>query len=342
MSRASIWNFLSSLPLGPSQRASRVHWNGGKPGRRLFALVVAVVLLAALVVPEVHAASRAILLMPDLVCLPHQTVQLEARLYRTGLFGLFQSGISGEVLRFLDPRGKALGEVLTDRSGTARVPYRVGGPGLYRLGVRLPANPRYEAEAASGRLFVWAPDLPVLFVELEEGLMPPKPSSFLRSQATDRAPLPGAVPALERIGPCRGIVYLSRGPETSVEDLRLWLKRWHFPAGPLFFLACPSSGLFSGGCTPGLGRLESVRRGRDSTLELVTRDQVLADTASESGIRVLLLTSSGASGASSAEKAPDEEGEGRAEILPVRDWDEVAEMRGCKGMPTTAAGERGM
>ncbi len=151
-------------------------------------LTAALCLLTA--VPSIRADSTAVLVVPDKLCFPGDEIHMEATLYRSGLLGLFRGGIQGELLRFVDPEGNPLRDLLTDPSGSARIRYTAGPAGRYPITVHLTDNPRYSADPATGNLFVQERKKPLFFVSVEAGLMPPISTPLLRRNRKKSHPNP--------------------------------------------------------------------------------------------------------------------------------------------------------
>ncbi len=251
-------------------------------------LTAALCLLTA--VPSIRADSPAVVVVPDRLCFPGDEIHIEATLYRSGLLGLFKGGIQGELLRFIDPEGKPLRDLLTDPSGSARIRYTAGPAGRYPITVHLTDNPRYSADPATGNLFVQEKKMPLFFVSVEAGLMPPISSPLLRRDPEKIASEPGSAEALSEIAACRMPVYLTQGARPSSHQTRSWLEEKGYPLGPIYFLDRPlMAGILSEAPPPETGVLESLWKERSVPAHLLTRDPSLAKAAADKGIRVLLL-----------------------------------------------------
>lgn len=272
-----------------------------------------------------HAGSTATIVVSDRLCLPGEETFIEATLYGGGALGLFPAGIQGELLRFLDPEGNPLRDLLTDASGLARIRYRAGQPGRYRFTVNLVGNPRYSADPSTGNLFVQDTKLPLLFVTVEEGLMPPRSTSLLPRDPRKVEPQPGSVRALCEVASCHVLVYLTLWPRPSSGQMRSWLETKGYPPGAIYFVDRPLlSGIVTKEPAPKTELLESLWKERSLPACLATRDRGLARAAADKEIRVLLLRSEEMNRSVPAE----EESEKR--IAEVEDWAEVAELCRCE------------
>jgi hypothetical protein len=272
----------------------------------------------------------------DRLCFPGEEIHLEATLYRSGLLGLFKGGIQGELLRFIDPDGNPLRDLLTDPSGSARVRYTAGAAGRYPISVHLTDNPRYSADPATGNLFVRDRKMPLFFVSVEAGLMPPTSSPLLRRDPEKIAPEPGSAEALSEVAACRMPVYLTQGARPSSHQTRSWLEEKGYPPGPVYFLDRPlMAGILSEAPPPETGVLESLWRERSVPAHLLTRDPGLASAAADKGIRVILLepedTTSAPSLGEEEEEEEDEQGEkGQEEsIVSVHEWTAIPTICPC-------------
>ena len=280
--------------------------------------------LLAVVLPS-RAGSSATIVVPDRLCLPGEEIFIEATLYGSGALGLFQVGIQGELLGFLDPEGHPLRDLLTDASGLARIPYSAGTPGRYPFTVHLVGNPRYSADPSTGNLFVQDRKLPLLFVSVEEGLMPPRSTFLLLKDPRKVEPQPGSVRALCDVAPCHVLVYLTLWPRPSSRQIRSWLETKGYPPGAIYFVDRPlPGGIVTQEPAPQTKVLESLWKERSVPARLATRDRSLAKAAADKEIRVLLLGSE-----ATTPSVPGEE-EGSAErIAAVHDWAEVPELCRC-------------
>ena len=234
-------------------------------------LTAALCLLTA--VPSIRADSSAVLVVPDKLCFPGDEIHIEATLYRSGLLGLFKGGIQGELLRFVDPEGNPLRDLLTDPSGSARIRYTAGPAGRYPITVHLTDNPRYSADPATGNLFVQEKKKPLFFVSVEAGLMPPISTPLLRRDPEKIASEPGSAEALSEIAACRMPVYLTQGARPSSHQTRSWLEEKGYPLGPICFMDRPlMAGILSEAPPPETGVLESLWKERSVPAHLLTRD----------------------------------------------------------------------
>ena len=294
-------------------------------------LTVLVFLLTVL--PSSHADASAIVVVPDRLCLPGEEITIEATLYRGGFLGFLQGGIPGELLRFFDPHGNPLRALLTDPSGTARIRYKAGSPGRYPITVRLAENPRYSADPSTGSVFVQSAGQSLLFVTVEDGLMPPSSTPLLPKDPREQEALPGSVKALSNVAPCHMLVYLTKWPKPSSHQIRSWLEDKGYPPGPIYFLdRHPISGIFSEAPAPDTDLLESLWKERSVPAHLVTRDASLAEAAQAKGVRVLLLLREATSTSGTPRKQEDQDGESKHEdgIRSIQDWPAILTICRCE------------
>jgi hypothetical protein len=293
--------------------------------------LLAVLLFLLTVMASSRALASATLVVPDKLCLPGEEIYVGATLYRGGLLGFLPGGIQGELLRFFDPQGDLLRSMLTDPSGTARIRYKAGIPGRYPITVRLAENPRYSAEPTTGNVFVQEQRVPLLFVTVEEGLMPTMPTPLLPKDPQEVEAQPGSVKALSEMAPCHVLVYLTHWPKPSSHQIRSWLEDKGYPPGPIFFLDRPLlGGIVSEAPAPDTDLLESLWKERSIPANLVTRDSRLAEAAAAKGVHVLLLTAeTSANGNPLKEK--EEQGENGKEesIASVQEWAAIPSLRRC-------------
>jgi hypothetical protein len=296
--------------------------------------------LPLLVLPcSSRANSSATVVVHDSLCLPGEEIYIEATLYGAGLLGFLQRGIQGELLRFFDPKGNCLRSLLTDTSGLARVRYEAGPPGHYPITVRLVKNPRYSAEPATGNLFVQQKGLPLFFVTVDAGLMPPNSTPFLPRNPQKVAPEPGSAKALAEIASCHMVVYLTQWPKPLSHQIRSWLENKGYPLGPIYFLVRPPvAGMMSDAPVPDTDLLESLWKERSVPAHLATGDRSLAEAARDKGVRVLLLTpeSSTDSTPVEEEEGEDKQGEkGQEEsIQSCPEWSAIPAICPCKNEET--------
>jgi hypothetical protein len=293
-------------------------------------LTAALCLLTA--VPSIRADSPAVVVVPDRLCSPGDEILIEATLYRSGLLVLFKGGIQGELLRFIDPEGKPLRDLLTDPSGSARIRYTAGPAGRYPITVHLADNPRYSADPVTGNLFVQEGEMPLFFVSVEAGLMPPISSPLLQRDPQKVASESGSAEALSEIAACRMPVYLTQGSRPSSHQTRSWLEKKGYPLGPIYFLDRPlMAGILSEAPPPETGVLESLWKERSVPAHLLTRDPSLAKAAADKGIRVLLLepkdTTSDPSLQDGEKKGEKEQEES---IVSVHEWAEIPKICSCE------------
>jgi len=295
-------------------------------------LTAALCLLTA--VPSLRADSPAVVVVTDRLCFPGDEIHMEATLYRSGLLGLFKGGIQGELLRFIDPEGKPLRDLLTDPSGSARIRYKAGPAGRYPITVHLTENPRYSADPATGNLFVREKNTPLFFVSVETGLMPPISTPLLWRNPEKIASEPGSAESLSEIASCHMPVYLTQGARPSSHQTRSWLEEKGYPPGPIYFMDRPlMAGILSEAPPPETGVLESLWKERSVPAHLLTRDPSLAKAAADKGIRVLLLEpESSTNGPSPREEKKETKGEqGQEEvIISVHDWATIPTICPCK------------
>jgi len=289
------------------------------------------------VVPSIRADSPAVVVVPDRLSFPGEEIHMEATLYRSGLPGLFKGGIQGELLSFMGPEGTPLRDLLTDPSGSARIRYTAGAAGRYPITVHLKDNPRYSADPATGNLFVREKKMPLFFVSVEAGLMPPVSSPLLRRDPEKTASEPGSAEALTKIAACRMPVYLTQATRPSSHRTRSWLEEKGYPPGPLYFLDLPlMAGILSEAPPPQTEVLESLWKERSVPAHLLTRDPGLAKAAAEKGIQVLLLepkdSTTDPPPGEEEEEEEDEQGEKEQEesIVSVHDWPEIPKICICE------------
>jgi hypothetical protein len=298
--------------------------------RRLDAFLPVVLCLLA-VVSSSRVEASATVVVPDKLCLQGEEIYIEATLYRGGLLVFLQGGIQGELLRFFDPQGNPLRALLTDPSGTARIRYKAGTPGRYPITVHLAENPRHSADPSTGNVFVQEKRVPLLYVTVEEGLMPPRSTPLLPKDPQEVEAQPGSVKALSEMAPCHMPVYLTQWPRPSSHQIRSWLENKGYPSGPICFLDRPFlGGIVSEAPAPETDLLESLWKERSIPAHLVTRDRSLAEAAAAKGIRVLLLTAE-TSTSGTPLKEEDKQGKNGQEagITSVREWAEIPSLRRC-------------
>ncbi len=291
--------------------------------------MAALCLLAA--VPSIRADSSAVVVVPDRLCLPGEEIHIEATLYRSGLLGLFKGGIQGELLRFIDPEGNPLRNLLTDPSGSARIRTTAGPAGRYPITVHLADNPRYSADPATGNLFVQEKKMPLFFVSVEGGLMPPISTPLLPRNPEKIGSEPGSAEALSEVAVCHMPVYLTQGARPSSHQTRSWLEEKGYPSGPIYFLDRPlMAGILSEAPPPETDVLESLWKERSVPAHLLTRDSSLAEAAADKGMRVMLLTpETSTSGPSIQEDDTWEKGHEES-IISVREWAEIPKICPCR------------
>jgi len=258
------------------------------PLRRLAAAAV----WGCLLLPAAAWASpEAAIRVPDVLCLPGESVFVRASLVRTGLLGMVRPGIPGEVLEFLHEDGRPMAALLTDVSGTARVPFTPSRPGVVRVRVRLAPTPRVHAEPASGRLFAREKKRPLFFVTVEGGLYRPEEPGglFGRPGPGEHPPLAGAREALQAAAACSTLVYLAALPESRREDMRAWLDRHAFPEAPVLPLESAPDPENPGTAAWRTDLFASLRDAQAEPPVLVTGNADLASRASDDEVQVYLL-----------------------------------------------------
>jgi hypothetical protein len=289
-------------------------------------LLLTAIVFSLTAVPASWGASSATIVVPDRLCFPNEQIHVEAYLYRKGLFGLFRRGIQGEVLRFVDPQGNPLRVALTDPSGLARALFKAGPSGHYPVTVSLADNPRYSADPSEGNVFVHRRSVPLLFITVEEGLMPTRSLPFLPEDPSKLEPMPGSVRALSEVSACYVLVYLTLWPKPSCDQIRSWIENNGYPPGPLCFLDSPLlGGLMPEEPSPETDRIESLWRERSVPAHLATRNLNLAKAAADKNIRVLLLGSEAENGSSPEGKEASKKG-----ITAVQGWEEIPSHCACK------------
>lgn len=302
--------------------------------RTCIALLVAAALCLLTALPSIRADSTAVLVVPDKLCFPGDEVYMEATLYRSGLLGLLKGGIQGELLRFVDPEGNLLRDLLTDPSGSARVRYTTGPAGRYPITVHLTDNPRYSADPATGNLFVQDKKKPLFFVSVEAGLMPSISSPLLRRNPEEIASEPGSAEALSEIAACRMPVYLTQGARPLSHQTRSWLEEKGYPLGPICFMDRPlMAGILAEPPPPETGVLESLWKERSVPAHLLTCDPNLARAAADEGIRVLLLAPKDSTIDPSVQNGEEVENREKGEeekIVSVHEWAEIPKICPCK------------
>lgn len=285
-------------------------------------LAAAVCLLAT--ISSSRADPSATVVVPDRLCFPGEEIHIEAYLYRRGPLGFFQMGIQGELLRFLDPEGNPLRDLLTDPSGMARIRYTAGPPGRYPITVRLIDNPRHRALPSTGNFFVQKKGVPLLFVTVETGLMRSGSAPFLPRDPQKLEAEPGSAEALSDIASCHLPVYLTQRPKPSLHQVRSWLEGKGYPPGPIYILERSwMAGTLSEAPKPETGLLESLWKERSDPAHLVTRDPGLARAAADNEITVLLLT--GGTKTPGSPKEQEKKG-----VTTVESWTVIPSLCRCE------------
>ena len=233
---------------------------------------------------ECYGASSAFIIVPDQLFIPGEQGYIEASLYRSGPLGLFARGISGELLAFNNSKGERLESALTDRSGTARIPFSLNISGPYPVSVNLIDNPRFFADAAVGHLYLQRKGYPLFFTFLEGTVMPEAPSPLAPFLPEKTVPLEGSQKALSAIASCYTNVYLSSGAKRSLPQLRQWLEGKNFPKAPIYsFHPSLVQSLINKDSFEDTDIIESLWHDRSLPAYLATNNQDFAYAAKEKG-----------------------------------------------------------
>ena len=304
------------------RRGRRIH---GRPRAALLALVMAAWFAAA--APAL--ASEAALYVPDHLARPGEELFLGAYLLRTGLLGMLQPGIQGELLRFFDPSDKPLGQVLTDASGYARIRYTAGTAGHRTITVRLAENPRYTAKACQGRVYVRGASASLLFVHVENGVLSVEHAASPWRPTRPAEPMPGVRVALEAMSHCRTLVYLSQASRRAAPGVRDMLEKEAFPSAPICLLERSLLEALGAAGEPTLDPADAWWKDRSRPAFLVTGDRRLAEAAAREAFGVFLLEPDiqGGSGREGRQEGGEEEA---ARITPVASWEQVRARCGCE------------
>lgn len=255
-----------------------------------------------------HAATGARIVALDAVALPGETVYLEGFLYQGGVRGLVSPPVAGEVLRFYDDAGGLLGERLTDRSGSARVPSRTTRKGLYSFTVRIWENDRYEAGPAKGFILVRDKAKPLFLVEAERTLAASSPLGFLVRPSEKTMPAADATGVVCDLSGSYEIVYLSSVPRMYRDKLRAWLAAHGFPDAALVSVGEPMVKVSDDDSVPAGGkeRLRHLCRMGAKVSFAVVGSKSLAKALVEEGVRVFLLEPSPAPGSQEQQQQQEE------------------------------------
>jgi len=238
-----------------------------------------------------QASTGAKIIAVDAVALPGETVYLEGFLYKAGVRGLLSPPVAGEVLRFYDDAGRLLGEKLTDRSGSARVPSRTTRKGLYSFTVRVWENDRYEAGPAKGFILARDKAKPLFLVEAERALAASSPMGFVVKPVEKIAPAADAPGIVRGLPGSYEVVYLSSIPRMYQDKIRAWLVAHGFPDGPLVSVGGPVVKPSDDDAVPEEGRerlRHLCREGARASLAVVG-SRSLAKALVEQRVRVFLL-----------------------------------------------------
>ncbi len=280
-----------------------------------------------------NSFCSAYLIVPDKLFFPEDQISIEAYLYRKGLLGIFQKGISGELLCFFGPSGNPLSNVLTDRSGLAKIPFKPEPPSpsdAYPMSVRLAENPRFTADPASGRIFIRHKNLPLFFTFIEGSLTAQEFQPFLPIETQKIFPHPNSAKTLTKIAPYYTPVYLSFASKTSLKKLRLWLASNNFPLAPLYLLDHSISEVLleeSLKKSPQQNTtiIESLWRNPSLPAYLVTTNHDLAKACAKKNIKVFLFLAETESGPPIQTAKKDD-----VNLITVQGWDEILSHCGYK------------
>jgi hypothetical protein len=261
--------------------------------------------------------------------LPGEEVYVEAYLSRTGLTGLLNPGIQGELLTFRNNEGEPLGSRLTDPTGMARIRFQSSRQGVHTVSVSLAGNPRYEAAPAKGSVFVRSRRHPLFFVWVEGTLREQESPSLLWRKPVDAVPVPGSVEAVKKLSSCLTLAYLTSQPMVRMGPMRSWLEKHAYPPGPLLLL----------NRSPGLASLqkpsidlqipESLWKDRSLRAYIVTGDRSIAEAAGKKSFHVFLLVEEEKTG--SPPPGKPEEAPSAGFVTEVRGWEDIPMPCGTKG-----------
>lgn len=122
--------------------------------------------------------------------------------------------------------------VLTDPSGQAVTTFTPRSPGDYVFTVDVAPNDAFEILPRPMELRVTCreADTPIIIVDLDDTVVA---TDVLRLAAGAAQPVPGSLEALQRLAPDYTVVYLTFRPDVLGLRSKRWLKRHHYPAGPL-------------------------------------------------------------------------------------------------------------
>jgi hypothetical protein len=199
-------------------------------------LPLLVVELILVMPPPAYSTPAGRIIALDAIAVPNQPVFLEAILYHSGLLGILQPPIGGEVFLFYDQKGDLLGERLTDIGGAAQLPYTGAKPGIYPFIVKLKGTTRCQAEPSEASLFVRNPKQSLFFVAAEETLAGMGSLEFLLSPPEKISPAPDSSSLLNKLQHQYDIVYLTALEKISFGKIRKWLQINKYPKAPL----CPA------------------------------------------------------------------------------------------------------
>ncbi len=217
---------------GYGQFNRKAHWQQIVSRCRLWAF--ALLFAIALPTPSVIAAkASAKLVLFDQWVETDQPVWLRARLISKG-GSILQSMISGERIEFRVD-GQVLGPVLTGGNGLAAARYLPPKTGTYIIKAALVDNPRYEASEAEALLLYGRLGRRVIVVLLDTTQTLQQLPRFPFIPARPPQPMPGAPRVLEELSEEYQLVYIQKGSETQLLEVRDWLDKQGFPKAPLFY-----------------------------------------------------------------------------------------------------------
>lgn len=118
------------------------------------------------------------------------------------------------------------------RSGEAGTTFTPQSPGDYVFTVDVAPNEAFEVlpRPAELRVTCRKADTPIIIVDLDDTVIV---TNVLRLAAGAAMPVPGSLEALGRLSGDYTVVYLTFRPDPLGLRSKRWLKRHHYPAGPL-------------------------------------------------------------------------------------------------------------
>lgn len=175
------------------------------------------------------------LIVEDVLAKPGKPVMLKARLVQDGLLGV--TGLGGETIEFV-VQGQRAGTTLTGGDGRARLEFKTHMRGNQKIVAKVEPSPRVNAVTGLGNFASWERRKPILLVDV---------SILLKSDESGKVAIPAlpilndtefsepdedAPKELSKLGEFYyNIIYLLRGDNSHVENLREWLKASQFPPG---------------------------------------------------------------------------------------------------------------